>query len=233
MRFLRGKTKGTDFFHRLSVNREKTSSDWNINYIVKLAYYKLFDRSLNEEEGKDKKLLKGFHKWYNGQTKNIQPGETILNNLVKMLAEKGPVERFNKKRQPIFSPENKYKEKLAKINGQVDYWEQEIQKLKNKIIVPVGRLENTQKELNKTKKKARAFKADVQSLVEEAKRVESTMKIAKRDLPGHMFEFIFYMFGFLILYGIMRKCISGLSVVWRKIGRSSDEKRARSKRSVK
>jgi len=117
------------FLMRQKTNYQRAQSSWWTNYIIKMAYKRLFNENLDETERMSRKLLKNMQVWFDRE-KLRNPRNLVLKDVVANLAANGSVRRIGLFR-PIYSGNDEYNTRIATIRRYIARLDAEIAVLKS------------------------------------------------------------------------------------------------------
>ena len=107
---------------------QRSQTSWWTNYMVKIAYKRLFGEHLEESTRKGRRVLKNMQTWYS-RVKLRDPHRIVLQEMMQGLANHGSVKRIGLFR-PVFSGKDEYHKRLARFRDYIRHLDDEIVALK-------------------------------------------------------------------------------------------------------
>ena len=117
------------FLIRQKTNYQRAQSSWWTNYIIKIAYKRLFNENLDESERMNRKLLKNMQVWFDRE-KLKDPRKHVLKDIVANLACNGSIKRIGLFR-PIYSGNDEYDARILTMKRYIGRLDSEIAALKS------------------------------------------------------------------------------------------------------
>ncbi|MFA5315797.1 MAG: hypothetical protein WC369_00025 [Dehalococcoidales bacterium] len=117
------------FVIRQKTNYQRAQSSWWTNYIIKIAYKRLFNEDLDETERMNLKLLNSMQVWFDRE-KLMNPRKHVLKDIVADLAANGSINRIGLFR-PVYSGKDEYNARKATMIRYIKRLDDEIAALKS------------------------------------------------------------------------------------------------------